>query len=227
MVSKMITNKKIDPKFLSIAFTNKDLCTRSGTCVAVCPENALYIGKDFYPQLISEKCTECGICEQTCPGGSLNFKELNEITFKHDLVDDSFDGNVLKTFVGYSTDEKIRAGGAGGGVITGLLWDLLRRKIVDGCVVTRMDPKRPYYGEVFIARTYEELLESQQSKYIVIPVNSILKEIENLPVNMQWLLFHVKFMASIDAKNRSPNNPKNRGFNWTILCCSYGTVRCS
>ena len=181
MVSKMITDKKIDPKFLSIAFTNKDLCTRSGTCVAVCPENALYIGKDFYPELISEKCTECGICEQTCPGGSLNFKELNEITFRHDLVDDSFDGNVLKTFVGYSTDEKIRARGAGGGVITGLLWDLLRRKIVDGCVVTRMDPKRPYYGEVFIARTYEELLESQQSKYIVIPVNSILKEIENLP----------------------------------------------
>src|SRR3990172_5655519 len=107
--------KKIDPKYLSIAFTNKNLCTRSGTCVA------------------------------------------------------------------YSTDEKIRSGGAGGGVITGLLWDLLKRKVVDGCIVTRMNPKQPYYGEVFIARTYEDLLQSQQSKYIVIPVNSILKEIQDLP----------------------------------------------
>jgi len=173
--------KKIDPKFLSIAFTNKDLCTRSGTCVAVCPEKALSIGKDFYPELDSDKCTECGLCAQTCPGGTVNFKELTEITFGHNNVEDSYDGNVLKTFVGYSTDEKIRSGGAGGGVITGLLWDLLKRKVVDGCIVTRMNPKQPYYGEVFIARTYEDLLQSQQSKYIVIPVNSILKEIQDLP----------------------------------------------
>src|SRR3989304_4947611 len=120
--------KKIDSKFLSIAFTNKDLCTRSGTCVAVCPEKALSIGKDFYPELDTEKGTE-------------------------------------------------------GGVIAGLLWDLLNRKVVDGCIVTRMNPQKPYYGEVFIARTYEELLQSQQSKYIVIPVNSILKEIQDLPGN--------------------------------------------
>ncbi len=44
-----------------------------------------------------------------------------------------------------------------------------------------MNPKKPYSGEVFIARTYEELLESQQSKYIVIPVNAILKEVRDLP----------------------------------------------
>ena len=44
-----------------------------------------------------------------------------------------------------------------------------------------MNPKKPYHGEVFIARTYEELLESQQSKYIVIPVNAILKEVKDLP----------------------------------------------
>jgi len=172
--------KKIDPKFLSIAFTDKNLCTRSGTCVAVCPEKALFIGKDFYPELIPEKCTECGLCEKTCPGGSVNFKELSEITFGHNKNEDSFDGNVLKTFVGYSTEEKIRGGGAGGGVITGLLWDLLKRKVVDGCIVTRMNPNNPCHGEVFIARTFEELLQSQQSKYIVIPVNAILKEIENL-----------------------------------------------
>ncbi|NWF90234.1 MAG: Coenzyme F420 hydrogenase/dehydrogenase, beta subunit C-terminal domain [Ignavibacteriaceae bacterium] len=173
--------KNINPNSLSVAFKNKELCTRSGTCVAVCPEDALFIGKDFYPEIIPEKCTECGLCANVCPGESVNFKELTQITFGHENVDDSFDGNVIKTFVGYSTDDKIRGGGAGGGVITGILWDLLKRKIVDGCIVTRMNPKQPYYGEVFIARTYEELLQSQQSKYIVIPVNAILKEIERLP----------------------------------------------
>lgn len=175
--------KSIDKNKLSVAFSNQELCTRSGTCVAACPENALTIGKDFFPELDEDRCTECGICAQVCPGEKINFKELTEITFGHDRDSDSFDGHVLKTFVGYSTDEKIRGKGAGGGVITGLLWDLLKRGEVDGCIVTRMNPKRPYHGEVFIARSYEELLESQQSKYIVIPVNSILSEIRNLPGN--------------------------------------------
>ena len=122
--------KKIDPKFLSVAFSNKNLCTRSGTCVGACPENALVIGKDFYPEINEDKCTECGVCNEVCPGEKVNFKELSEITFGHANYDDSFDGEVLKTFVGYSTDDKIRGGGAGGGVITGLLWDLLKEKLL-------------------------------------------------------------------------------------------------
>lgn len=173
--------KNIDPKFLSIAFSSKQLCTRSGTCVAVCPEKALFIGHDFYPEIESDKCTECGLCAQVCPGGSVNFAELSQITFDSPNVEDTFDGNVKNTFVGYSTEERIRSGGAGGGVITGLLWDLLKRKVVDGCIVTRMNPAKPFHGEVFIARSFEELIQSQQSKYIVIPVNSILSEIENMP----------------------------------------------
>ncbi|MBK8944254.1 MAG: Coenzyme F420 hydrogenase/dehydrogenase, beta subunit C-terminal domain [Ignavibacteriae bacterium] len=173
--------KKIDKKKLSIAFTNKNLCTRSGTCVGACPEKALVIGKDFYPEINEDLCTSCGICADICPGEKVNFKELTEITFGHSNDADTFDGEVIKTVVGYSSDNRIRGGGAGGGVITGLLWDLLKRKVVDGCIVTRMNPNKPYYGEVYIARTYEELLESQQSKYIVIPVNEVFKEIRDLP----------------------------------------------
>ena len=169
--------KKIDPSKLSIAFTNKELCARTGTCVGVCPTNALSIGPDFYPQLDPEKCTECGLCARTCPGGQVSYAGLTEITFGHRTPAESFDGHVQKTYVGYAKDERIRRGGAGGGVVTALLWDMLKRGVVDGCVVTRMNPERPWHGEVFIARTYEELLSSQQSKYIVIPVNSILQEI--------------------------------------------------
>lgn len=173
--------KTINKKKLSVAFTNKDLCTRSGTCVGACPEKALIIGEDFYPKVNEDLCTSCGICAKICPGEKVSFKELAEVTFKHSDVPDTFDGEVIKTVVGYSSDEKIRGGGAGGGVITGLLWDLLKRKVVDGCIVTRMNPKKPYHGEVYIARTYEELLQSQQSKYIVIPVNEIFKQIRDLP----------------------------------------------
>lgn len=167
--------KKIDTTKLSIAFSHKELCARTGTCIGVCPTNALKVGKDFYPELDAEKCIECGLCAKTCPGGQVSFKTLTKVTFNHDEINESFDGNVQKTFVGYASDKRIREGGAGGGVITGLLWHLLKNKIVDGCIVTRMDPDKPWLGQVFIARTFDDLLQSQQSKYTIIPVNSILE----------------------------------------------------
>lgn len=173
--------RSIDPSKLSIAFSNRSLCARSGTCIGACPENALTVDEDFYPKLDPSKCNECGLCAKICPGGTVNFKDLTETTFGHRDDDVSFDGHVDMTYIGYSTDEGIRDGGAGGGVVTALLWDLLKSGIVEGCIVTRMNPKTPWHGEVFIARTYEDLLSSQQSKYIVIPVNSILAEIRNLP----------------------------------------------
>lgn len=79
--------------------------------------------------------------------------------------------------MGYADDLNIRAAGSGGGVATAILWDLLRYEEVDGCVVTRMNPKNPWIGDTFIARTCDELLTSQGSKYMIIPVNVALSEI--------------------------------------------------
>jgi coenzyme F420 hydrogenase subunit beta len=163
--------------YLSIAFTNRDLCTRCGTCVGACPVEALSVGPDFFPEVDENICTRCGLCKETCPGGHVNYADITELTFGHRNDNVLFDGHVRTVYFGHANDERIRAGGAGGGVITALLWDLLNRKVVDGCIVTRMDPDRPWFGKVYIARTYDELLESQQSKYIVIPMNSILQQI--------------------------------------------------
>ncbi|NOZ37521.1 MAG: 4Fe-4S dicluster domain-containing protein [Gammaproteobacteria bacterium] len=179
--NKIDDAKTTDSRKLSIAFSNRSLCTRSGTCIGACPENALSVDEDFYPKLDPGKCTDCGLCARICPGGTVNFKDLTETTFGHRNDDVGFDGHVEMTYIGYASDEGIRGGGAGGGVVTALLWDLLKHGTVDGCIVTRMNPDTPWHGEVFIARTYEELLMSQQSKYIVIPVNSILAEIRDLP----------------------------------------------
>ncbi len=170
-----------DLKKLSIVFSYKELCTRCGTCVGVCPQNALTLDKDFFPILDVKKCDECGVCSLTCPGGKVSFKELSQITFGNKCVSNGFDGSVLNTFVGYSSDESFRNRGAGGGAVTALLWDLLKNKDVEGCIVTRMNPEKPWLGEPFIAKSYEDLLASQGSKYTIIPVNSILKKIRDIP----------------------------------------------
>jgi coenzyme F420 hydrogenase subunit beta len=172
--------RTIDYSLLSIGLKNRSLCTRCGTCTGICPEGAIYLDDDFYPAIAEEKCTECGICRETCPGAKVNYQQLASITFGNQPDDDSFDGYSKLSYVGYTRDEKIKNGGAGGGIITGLLWDLLKHGEVDGCLVTRMNPDKPWLGQSFIARTYEDLTSSQGSKYSILPHNSILAELRNL-----------------------------------------------
>lgn len=176
-----MSTKSIDLSKLSIGLTNHDLCTRCGTCTGACPTGAISVGPDRYPTVDPGKCTECGICKPACPGDEVPYGELSRQVFGIDSPTADFDGHVIASYVAYCTDEKIRNGGAGGGVITGLLWDLLKHGDVEGCVTTRMNADRPWEGEYFIARTYEDMLKSQGSRYTIIPVNAVLQEIRDLP----------------------------------------------
>ncbi len=173
--------KNIPTELLSIAFTDHALCTRCGTCAGVCPAGAITMGNDLYPVLDSDRCIECGLCARTCPGGRVHYRELTGITFGHDRDSDSFDGHVTATYVGYSRNAAIQQAGAGGGVITTLLADLLTRGEIDGCIVTRMKPDEPWKGEAFIARTLDELRQSQGSRYMIIPVNEVFALLHDAP----------------------------------------------
>ncbi len=180
MVSSPLTvnrPRRVDPEKLSVAFREPSLCARSGTCVGVCPEKALSIGEDYYPRIDEDACTECGLCRRVCPGEDVSFERLNRLSFGDDEVASGFDGRVEEVHVGYAANEDMRAGGAGGGVVTAMLYDVLRHGDVDGCIVTRMRPDKPWLGEPFIARTVDDLLRSQGSRYTIIPFNAILQQV--------------------------------------------------
>ncbi len=168
---------RVDPEKLSVAFREPSLCARSGTCVGVCPTGALTIGEDYYPRIDENRCTECGLCRKVCPGEDVSFERLNRLSFGDDDLAEGFDGRVEEVHVGYAANDDMRHGGAGGGVVTALLHDLLRHGDVDGCIVTRMNPDKPWLGEPFIARSEEDLRHSQGSRYTVIPFNAILRTV--------------------------------------------------
>ncbi len=172
---------KVDVQRLSVAFRDKSLCARSGTCVGICPEDAINLDDDYYPVLDPQRCTQCGLCGEACPGGDVHYQTLSEITFGAKAHSMGFDGWVQKTYVAYCADDAIRQSGAGGGVVTGLLADMLEHNDVDGCIVTRMRIDKPWLGEPFIARNRKELLNSQGSHYSIIPLNSIFREIRQTP----------------------------------------------
>lgn len=173
--------RKPDRSVLSVGFFDESLCTRCGTCGGACPTGAITTNDRFFPQLDPEKCTACGLCAKVCPGDKVAYGELAQLTYGEVDRETAYDGRTIRTFIGHSRDEPIRAAGAGGGIITALLWDMLKHGDVDGCIVTRMNPEKPWLGEPFIARTHAELLESQGSKYTIIPLNTVLAEVRALP----------------------------------------------
>lgn len=50
-------------------------CLGYGTCVGVCPVDAIKMGADGLPEIDVKRCTGCGLCVTTCPRGTLHLIE--------------------------------------------------------------------------------------------------------------------------------------------------------
>ena len=159
------------------------LCTGCGTCVGICPEDAIMMdksnsGASYYPQLDVERCDNCGLCFRVCPGHSVDFKGLNLDIFGNE-PDDVLIGNYQGCYLGHAIDDNLRYNAASGGLVTALLLFALEKGIITGALVTRMKKDKPLEPEPFIARSREEIIEASKSKYCPVPANMMLKEILN------------------------------------------------
>ena len=165
----------------SIQVVKSELCIGCGTCIALCPNDALELtineNKGIHiPKLDEERCNNCGICYKVCPGHEVDFKGLNLAMFGKE-PEDVLIGNYLNCYIGHATDYDIQYNSASGGLITQLLIFALEEGIIDGALVTRMKKDKPLEPEPFIARTKEEIIEASKSKYCPVPANIALKEI--------------------------------------------------
>ena len=166
----------------TIAQVVKDnLCTGCGTCIALCPNEAIKLTTNekkgiYVPELNEEKCNNCGICYEVCPGHEMDFKGLNLEIFGKE-PENILIGNYLNCYIGHATDYDIRYNSASGGLATQLLIFALEEGLIDGALVTRMKKDKPLEPEPFIARTKEEIIEASKSKYCPVPANIALKEI--------------------------------------------------
>lgn len=158
-----------------------NLCTGCGTCVALCPNEAIRMVIDekkgiYVPELDEGKCNNCGICFKVCPGHEVDFKGLNLEIFGTE-PEDILIGNYLNCYTGHATDYDIRYNSSSGGLVTALLIHALEGGIIDGALVTRMKKNNPLEPEPFIARTKEAIISASKSKYCPVPANIALKEI--------------------------------------------------
>jgi len=158
-----------------------NLCTGCGTCVGICPQSALVIRKNentgvYQPEWNQKKCVHCGMCLYVCPGYSSNIEKLNDALFGKKTTD-SLLGHYEACYVGYSNEQRIRYNATSGGLVTALLTFALDEGIIDGALVTRMNPERPLEPEPFIAKSRNELISSSKSKYCPVHISSALRQI--------------------------------------------------
>jgi len=172
---------------LSVESVVKDkLCTGCGTCVGVCPNDAITMKKNkvkslYIPEVNSKKCTLCGLCLDACPGWSVNFKQLNEDLEDGNRIEDDLIGKYLSCYIGYSSDFAVRFKSSSGGIMTSLLAFLIKEGLIDRALVTRMNTENPLEPKVILADNQRDIVYSSGSKYVPVPLNIGLKEILNKP----------------------------------------------
>lgn len=157
-------------KQLTVAMAAEShLCLGCGMCVAICPMTAIALIETpdgrLTPQIDKEICNNCGHCLSLCPGVSIH--GIEELITQQG----SFDGPCLEAFVAHAIDHVLRSQGQSGGVATAIAWKLLEAGQVDGVIVSKLgwNSNKPR-GRAFIARSKDELLASQGSKYCPVPL---------------------------------------------------------
>jgi len=190
---------------------NSGLCTGCGTCVGLCPEKALKMevtreGR-YIPKMASNNCRECYLCREVCPAINENFKELNQFIFNK-KPDNRLMGNFIDCYKGYSANSTIRWSATSGGLITSLLLFLLKKQLIDGALLTRINKDNPLKAEPFIARTEHDILSAMGSKYVPVPLNQLLNQIlsEEGKFAVVGLPCHIQGIRRAEFKIRALRN---------------------
>ncbi|MBX3180442.1 MAG: Coenzyme F420 hydrogenase/dehydrogenase, beta subunit C-terminal domain [Candidatus Hydrogenedentes bacterium] len=161
------------------------LCTRCGACAGICPAEKISFRDPLGACLPaiddSVDCGDCGgLCRDVCPGESVDFAALNRAVMGG-VPADMLLGHAESWHVAWASDPAVRAGGASGGAITAMALHLLESGAVQGVVCLIDDPAAPLLPRAVIATDRDTLMLSQQSKYSLAPLLTVLREIEVFP----------------------------------------------
>jgi coenzyme F420 hydrogenase subunit beta len=157
------------------------LCTGCGTCVGICPTEAIDICLSdsdglYFPKIDEGKCTKCGLCLRCCAGHSVKLGSLNRGVFGKES-EDYLLGNYQCCYVGHSNDSVVRCNSSSGGIASHLAIYALEKGLVDGVLVVRMKEDQPLIPEAFVAKTRQDILSASKSKYCPVPLNIALRKI--------------------------------------------------
>jgi len=159
------------------------LCVGCGVCEDICPKHCITIerGRINEPKVDETACVDCGLCLKVCAGQGIEINAKAKEIFGSTPHYHPMLGYYFKTYKGYSTEYENRFHCASGGCLSQFLIWLLEKGKIDGAVVTGYEKDKPMQPRVYIAHNREEVLAGKSSKYCVVTMNGIAKEIHDTP----------------------------------------------
>ena len=152
---------------------DKYLCIGCGACAYRCPKQCITYSENIVGQYVPvvdyDSCIECKLCEKVCPVYS---EDIPEKTSKYnDIV-----GNYLSSYKGF--DKAFRKTSASGGLLTAVLYQLIKVGEIDYAVCVRNKSKGlSFYSYEFI-KTPEELRLASKSAYYPLEMSDMLRHIK-------------------------------------------------
>lgn len=58
------------------AYVDSARCVACGTCVKVCPMDAIHVAHGVSAQVAPDKCVGCGKCAKDCPADVIKIREV-------------------------------------------------------------------------------------------------------------------------------------------------------
>lgn len=130
---------------------NRQSCCGCSACESICAKQAIKMQADkegfLYPVVNESLCVDCGLCSKVCPVAN---KCENDAPY-------------VKSYGGYSTDQKVIGSCASGGIATALSIDTIRK---GGAVFGVRFNEAYNASEYCVVRTEDELWALCSSKYI-------------------------------------------------------------
>ena len=159
----------------------QNLCISCGACVSAAPVNTIelrydhkydmYIPVIIQPNLVDGRGDEFIVC----PGKGVDLIRLSKTVSKNVETNDSYLGYIDGVWAAHSNNVGILENASSGGIMTEIASFLLSSGRVNGIITTKLDynEKGPV-PKTIIAKSIDELIECQGSKYLPVASDAIL-----------------------------------------------------
>jgi len=153
-------------------------CSLCGGCIAVCPFNAITIGEETVT-VDKALCRSCNLCKKICPDMSI----VGEL-------------NIISMYAARSRLKKLTSVAQNGGVVSTIVFSLLKSKTVDIFLTSARDFTQP---KPLVLTEAEKVVRSAGSRYFYVPILAPIRELKTRDnIGIVGLPCHIRAATNLE-----------------------------